>query len=287
MPCRTSKSPPASNRTLTSPTIRQCFRAERINTKSIPSGSAEFFILHQKFDVNRHLAATPTHIWIQMQTSSLPMYGSESHKLASVCALPSHWTDSITSCQWCVTKLFTDKFSQLASQVHSAFCSLAGPKYMIIFISSCGLPIFQCCSAFGFEGDLSQRWLISSLWDFGGLRFLRPPSSRARSRRSFWQCLALATTSCSKPNSNTCLSANRTILHWTFASKFCKASSIVNYIFLFFCLAHCRWKLYFRHVLIGNAHDTLRIDKHHTFVTLELVLQHPELATYNNASLST
>jgi predicted naringenin-chalcone synthase len=39
--------------------------------------------------------------------------------------------------------------------------------------------------------------------------------------------------------------------------------------------------------LIVDAGDTSRIDKRHTFVTPELVLQHPELATYGDASLST
>ena len=192
---------------------------------------------------------------------------------------------------------------------------------MIIFILSCSLTIFHYFSAFDFEGDLSLCWSISWLWDCGvvqghcvgwlwcqckkrqtlhpnnyclgrrgwhacwplALCFLQPPSSRACTQRNFWQCVASATTSRSKPNPNTCVSKNSAILHWTFASKFCKASFVVNYIFLFFCLAHCRWKLYFSRVLIGNARDTLRFDKPHTFVTLELVLQYPELAIYSNA----
>jgi hypothetical protein len=67
---------------------------------------------------------------------------------------------------------------------------------------------------------------------------------------------------------------------WTFASEFCKASSVVNCFYLFiYYLGCCRWKLYFRRVLIGNAGNTSCIDRRHTS-------QHPELATYSDASLS-
>ena len=77
------------------------------------------------------------------------------------------------------------------------------------------------------------------------------------------------------------------IHRWTFASESRKAISTVNCLFLFSCLAHCRWKSYFWPDLIGNAGDTSRFDKCHTFVAPELVLHHPELPTSSDASLST